>query len=49
VYAEANRTRRPHTGPLVPDEIVPIPPAGPDATLQAASVWLRQQAPAGKQ
>jgi carboxyl-terminal processing protease len=49
VYAEADRTRRLHTGPLVPDEIVPATPAGPDATLQAASAWLRQQAPAGKQ
>jgi carboxyl-terminal processing protease len=50
-YAEADRTRRQHTGPLVPDELVPATPAapaGPDATLQAASAWLRQQAPAGK-
>jgi len=49
VYAEADRTRRRHTGPLVPDEIVPATPASPDATLRAASAWLRQQAPAGKQ
>jgi len=48
MYAEADRTRRPHTGPLVPDELVPATLAGPDATLQAASAWLRQQAPAGK-
>jgi len=45
VYAEADRTRRSHTGPLVPDESVPATPAGPDATLQVASAWLRQQAP----
>jgi carboxyl-terminal processing protease len=48
VFAEADRTRRQHTGPLVPDEIVPVAPAGPDTTLQAASAWLRRQAPAGK-
>lgn len=49
VYAEADRTQRQHTGPLVPDELVPPAPAGPDATLQAATAWLRQQALAGKQ
>ena len=47
--AEADRTHRQHIGPLVPDEAVPAsPPASPDATLQAASAWLRQQVPAGK-
>ena len=48
--AEADRTHRQHIGPLVPDEAVPTsPPASPDATLQAASAWLCQQVPAGKQ
>lgn len=47
--AEADRTHRQHVGPLVPDEAVPASaPAGPDATLQAARDWLRQQVPAGK-
>jgi C-terminal processing protease CtpA/Prc len=47
--AEADRTHRQHVGPLVPDEAVPAsPPAGPDATLQAASDWLHRQVPAGK-
>ena len=50
VSSEADRTHRQHVGPLVPDEAVPAPatPTGPDAALQAASAWLRKQAPAGK-
>jgi carboxyl-terminal processing protease len=47
--AEADRTHRQHAGPLVPDEIVPAAAASSDATLQAASAWLHQQAPARKQ
>lgn len=45
--AEADRTHRQHIGPLVPDEAVPAG-ASPDAALEAASAWLRQQVPAGK-
>lgn len=48
VSAEADRTHRQHIGPLVPDETVPATPTDPDAALQAASAWLRKQAPAGK-
>jgi carboxyl-terminal processing protease len=50
VSTEADRTHRQHLGPLVPDETVsPAAPAGTDAALQAASAWLRKQAPVGKQ
>lgn len=50
VTTEADRTHQLHLGPLVPDEIVPPTPAGSsaDPALQAASAWLRKQAPAGK-
>jgi carboxyl-terminal processing protease len=48
VSTEADRTHRQYTGPLVPDEIVPAATKeGVDATLQAASAWLRKQAPHG--
>jgi len=49
VSTEADRTHRVHAGPLVPDEAIPVAPAdGADATLDAATAWLRQQVPAGK-
>ncbi|MGI4867148.1 MAG: S41 family peptidase [Janthinobacterium lividum] len=43
VSTEADRTHRQHMGPIVPDETVSAAAsAGSDATLQAASVWLRK-------
>ena len=49
VSTEADRTHRQHLGPLVPDETISAPTdANTDATLQAASAWLKKQAPAAK-